>query len=512
MKKEKSMKLLLKGMVFFFIGTIFTKIFAYVYRAIIARGFSVEEYGVFSLALTVFGIATVIATLGISQGVERFLGYFTAEPQKIKGIIKSAFKIALPASIAMAILIIVLSKTIAIHLFHEQALTPLLIVIAVGLPFFIITDINTAIFRGVKNVKYQMYIKDILENVLKITITGAAIFLGAQIIGAIYAYVIALIIASVAGYRLVKKKIIPKVEKIPKMDKELFSFSWPIMFTGLFYTATKWTDTFMLGILDTKTSVGLYNAALPIAGLLTIVYAAFGSLIIPVLAEMHKNKEYNMLKEVFLRLNKWIFIITLPLFVITLLFPEQLLTLLFGFKYIQAASALRWLALGFFFGVMAGHVGALMNILGKTKPRMLIWISGGVLGIILNYFFIKAFSLEGAALATAITFFYLNIASMIYIKKEVHFTTFTKKYFKPAIAMIIPILTVLGIQAMTGRFNLWGFIIASIGLTILYAFLTIIFKSLDKEDTQLVELVEKKTGMNLHSLRKFLKKHSNESS
>ena len=60
---DKGLKLIAKSSVIIFIGLIFSKIFTYAYRIIIARHFGPETYGLFSLAMIVSSTILFIGVL-----------------------------------------------------------------------------------------------------------------------------------------------------------------------------------------------------------------------------------------------------------------------------------------------------------------------------------------------------------------------------------------------------------------------------------------------------------------
>ena len=160
MNKEGPLRTLLQGTLIFLIGTIIAKLLSYIYRAVIARSFTIEEYGIFSIALAFLTIVSIISNLGFSQGVERFLGYFSKENNKLKGIILSAIKITLPFSILISVIVVIFSKNISSLLFSTPTLKSMVIASAIGVPFYTLSDLNLSIFRGFKLIKYQVIIKD----------------------------------------------------------------------------------------------------------------------------------------------------------------------------------------------------------------------------------------------------------------------------------------------------------------------------------------------------------------
>ncbi len=102
-----------------------------------------------------------------------------------------------------------------------------------------------------------------------------------------------------------------------------------------------WTDTLMLGYFMTSDMVGLYNGAVPLAHLLPTILISFSFLYLPIAAQFYARNQMEELKRIYQVLARWIFIITLPIFLVLLLFPDTVLGFLFGATYIQAAMGFR---------------------------------------------------------------------------------------------------------------------------------------------------------------------------
>ena len=91
MTEKENKKLLnsgLKGIVkssfiIFFI-LISSNIVTYVYRLIIARYYGPEAYGLFSLAVMIIGFFAVIFSMGLTDGLSRFIPLYNGERKDSK--------------------------------------------------------------------------------------------------------------------------------------------------------------------------------------------------------------------------------------------------------------------------------------------------------------------------------------------------------------------------------------------------------------------------------------------
>ena len=117
--------------------------------------------------------------------------------------------------------------------------------------------------------------------------------------------------------------------------------------------------------------VGIYNAAIPIASLMTIASGLFARLFLPMITKEFSNKNLDIVKELSKQTQKWILIINMPALVLILLFPGAFINLLFGSEYLAAENALRFLAVAYFFVSMSLTSNSIITMAGKSKTTLI---------------------------------------------------------------------------------------------------------------------------------------------
>ena len=105
--------------------------------------------------------------------------------------------------------------------------------------------------------------------------------------------VLAIIALSFLAFYFLEKKVFPifktKVKAV-SVDKELFSFSLPLLFAGIAGLVMGWTDTLMLGYFSSSADVGIYTVAFPTAQLIRAIPGAFATIFFPVISELYARK------------------------------------------------------------------------------------------------------------------------------------------------------------------------------------------------------------------------------
>ncbi len=289
------------------------------------------------------------------------------------------------------------------------------------------------------------------------------------------------------------------------MTRKLLSFSIPLLAVSMLTMIMSWTDTLMLGYFKTSEVVGLYNAALPLAHLLTTVINSVGFLFIPIISMLYSKNQIEELGRSYAISTKWCFMGTLPLFFIFFLFPDVVLNLLFGSRYIGAALILQVLSLGFLFNSYFGFNYHTLIIMGKSKFLMLYFLISAVTNISLNTILIPALGATGAAIASASSFALVEVIMTVklYMTSRIH--PFTKTYSKLTILSIL-LLSIFYVAKNLFDATVWmlsiffPLFLLALGLSILFT------RTFDEEDMMMMLTIEKRLGINLSSAKRFLKR------
>ena len=412
-----------------FIGMFLSKVLTYFWRVVVAR-VGPEEYGLLSLGLAVLGIATIISMLGLASGVVRYVSYYSGknDQARIKGIITTALKISIPFSILLATISYFLSEYIAVTLFHNIRLIPVIKIIAFAIPLNVAASIFLAALRAHQKIKYEVITKQIIEGVVKLTATIIAIYLGLGLIGITFAYVIAIASIALFSFYFLQKKVFPIFKnpiKSISSRKELLSYSLPLVMSSIVGLVLTWTDTIMLGAYKTAEIVGLYNAALPTANLLLIFPTAILSLFLPIITKEYAIGNIVNIKNTYKSVTKWIFITNFPTLLLMVFFSKNIISILFGDNYSTAAPALSILSIGFFITSIANASSSILSMYKKTKLLFKISVITATVNLFLNTQLIPTHGMIGGAIATSISLVLGAILVTYHAKKKIKTSPFT---------------------------------------------------------------------------------------
>jgi len=497
---DNSLKLMVKSSFFVFIALILSKILAYSYRILVARSFGPEVYGLFTLAVMISGWFIVFSSLGLNQGLLRYISLYRGKKEinKIRFIFKISSKIVLFSTLLSAIILFFLAQFISINLFHNPGLIIFLKLFSIIIPLFAFSNIFLSILRAYEKITWYSFILNILYNSLKLIILLILIFLGIKTNAVIFSYLLGILIMLIVSYLVCKYKIseIFGKDNLPKeirknIAKEFFSYSWPVLFFGFFGGILPWIDSFVIGYFKGASDVGFYNAAIPLVFLLGISQELFVPLFFPLITREYAKKNFKLVKELTKQIGKWIFLLNLPLLIMIILFPGALINIFFGSEYLFAANALRILVIGAFFANITVLSVNLISMVGKTKVILINTLITCVFNTILNIFLVPKYGIDGAAFSTTISWIFFGI---IFVFQANHYTSIIplrRKMLRILIISFIPTFLLIFTKQFI-RINLISIILLGVFFYLSYFLLIFLTKCLDKNDFIVLKSIWKK--------------------
>lgn len=168
-------------------------------------------------------------------------------------------------------------------------------------------------------------------------------------------------------------------------------------------------DGIMLSIMKTPADVGLYGIAYKVLEIIITFPGMFIGLLLPIFAKYY-FKDKKKFDIIFQKSFNLMLSLAIPITVAGILLSDKIILLMSDSTYLEASNALKYLfiAIGcIFIGNLMGNV---LIVSKHQKVSMYISIFGAFINIGLNLYLIPKYSFVGAAIATAITEFFVLIA------------------------------------------------------------------------------------------------------
>jgi O-antigen/teichoic acid export membrane protein len=504
--------------IFIFVGIIISKIFSYIYKIIIARYFGVEIYGLYSLSLVIILLFALVSGFGISEGILRYISLYRGknENDKIRYLFRMSMKILLFSTITIAIISFFLAEFISLTIFKNPSLTIYLKIFSFLIPIWIFAGFFHSIMIAFEKVKQQTIIEKIVQSSAKLGFLLIFLALGLKTNAVIFSFFLGIVVFFIATYLYCKYSLSTLFldynlnnSETKKIRKNLLSYSLPIMFFGMAFYLFYWTDSLVLGFFKTTTEVGIYNAAIPIALLLSLAPELFITLLFPIITKQYARKNMGLIRDLSKQIGKWIFIINFPLFFLMVLFPGAIINLFFGSEYLLASNALRFLLLANLFASLIVISHKLLLMVGKTKILLMDLLIATVLNFVLNvilvpmpfiFGFDNASGLNGAAISTFISILVFNSLIFFHARKYTSITPLSGKLYKIILIAIIPIIILFFIRSSIVVTNL-SLILLTISFILVYLLLLFLMKGLDKDDMYVIETLKGKLSSKINKNR-----------
>jgi O-antigen/teichoic acid export membrane protein len=405
--------------------------------AFIARFLSDAELGQYFLGLTIVRLLSVGSLMGLEQGLRRYVARFHAQrdDRRLRGTIRTALVIALPLSLIFAAGLYLGAEVVAHRLLHKPGMAAPLRWYAFALPPLAISSLFVAAAQGLQVMRLKVYVRDLMEPVVRIIVAGFLFFLGLPLFGAITSQAVALVLATVVGYWLLGQ-IFPRpiFGEGASPGAELFWFSLPLSLSAFLGQLLGWMSSLMLGALAPIETVGSYNLAHRVVLIGTVFLSASSNIFGPMIASLFAQERRGEVEQVFKTATKWIIAASLPAYVLMILFPEVILSF-FGRPHAGAATCLVILAVGHILHAGTGSVGQVSTMAGRSYLVLINNLATLAVNVPLNLILIPRYGVIGAALATAISLGVINLLRVaeLWIMERMH--AYRLSHLKPIVAV-----------------------------------------------------------------------------
>ncbi len=425
---------ILKGSGIALILRVVAIIAGYLYTLLITRFFGAKAMGIFALCLTLLQISSVIGRFGLDMASVRFVAELAGQKLivAIRDFYKKAMTIIVPLSLFVSALVFWGAAVIATEVFKKPHLEFYFRMASLGIAPFVLVFFHSESLRGLKRIKEYMLLQH--AGIFSLSSLILAVFLLLEKnhmlfgkfkdIAPIYIFVMSLwilafvsIIVWLKSYSSLKTNSDNLIKRNAVLSyKEILSVSFPMLLSSSLIFIMGWTDTIMLGIFSSERVVGIYNVALRISTGVALSLAAVNTIAAPKFAEFWGKKDLKSLENIARQLAKLVFWTAIPVFLILVLFPGQILAL-FGSEFKEGVAVLIILSFAQLVNICAGSVGIFLQMTGYQKFHQNVILFGAILNVVLNYLLIPKIGMEGAAIASAVSMIVWNVLFSLKVKK-----------------------------------------------------------------------------------------------
>jgi O-antigen/teichoic acid export membrane protein len=476
-----------------FIGQVIGKGIGFLFQILLARVLGASTYGVYALGHNVLGITHTFSLFGLYNGVVRFGSMYRSEGNRsrLKGTCIAALTISLTSGIVISTLLFLLAPTIATRVFNEPNLTVVLRIFAFSLPFYTLMTVAAYSARAFRRLEYDVGVQYVFHPLANLIVVAAAFLFGLRLMGVVYGFLISSALGAGLGIYFLWR-IFPDLISDLKPDYELkmlFYYSLTVLLVGLSQLLLSRTDRIILGIFNLAKDVGIYNAAMIAAVQATLFLGAFNTIFSPIIADLHHQGRMDQLGNLFKTTTKWIFSLTLPIFLVFVLFSKQIMNL-FGPGFSGGWLVLVILTLAQLLNVSAGSVGFILTMTGHQKIELINSVVLGGLNVLLNIWLVQRYGIFGVAIGTGLSLVLINLTRLFEVYFLFHIHPYKASYWKPITAGALAAISGIGISKF-GELDGWFWLIGVAILGLVYV-LVLISLGVEEEEKTVLKAVKNK--------------------
>jgi O-antigen/teichoic acid export membrane protein len=385
-------------------GSAFGSGLTYLLGVYLARALGATDYGLFSLALTLFNVVVLIATLGMETAALRFVSQAGARGLSDRVTIARCAVIAGVVGLAAAVTLTAAAPALAERVFDKPDLTPILELFAPGIPLATLGAVFVASLQGRHRIVPMVSIRYGLEPVGKLVLCSVAIALGFGVDGTVTAllaiYLLSLVIALAS--------LFPRAAPASGVDasgleswRALFVFALPLVVSNLFGVISARSDLLAIGAFLPSQDLAIYAAATQTAAIVALLLSAIESACAPNIAHALGAGNEKLLATLAKTASRWSLMLATLAFVELALFARLVLGW-FGPEFERSAPCLVILAFGHFVASACVSSTSIVLMSGRSRWIMANAVAMGVVLIAANLCFVPRFGIVGAAVANSL--------------------------------------------------------------------------------------------------------------
>lgn len=384
---------------YIYVESIASMFFAYIFWIILSRIGTIEIIGTFSAIVSLAGIFSVIASFGIPEGNQRFLGKFFYQEKfsEAKTFVKSSLALVSAGIVLCTLLILILRNWIySVFSFDFSSIIALVLLISSSTIYIlfhsiVISSLQTKILP----------INVAISWIVRIVFATLMILIGVGALGVTIAYTFGYIVASIllviVIIMILQHANNRKSEvNLSNASKDISVSSLASWIPDLIMTIGIQLGTVVVFGTHGSTEAGLYFISLTIVtGITGVVYSIF-TIALPALSSMDDERKKFAWHTI--RLSA---IISLP-FTSSLIFYSRDIMQLIGQDYIQGSLSLQILLLSMLPTAVHAGIGTLVYSYGNYRKFLVIGLGASVPRTVLYFILVPVYGSTGASLAYTI--------------------------------------------------------------------------------------------------------------
>ncbi len=441
------------------LGGVVGRLLLYVAQFMLARWLGPVDFGLFSLALSVTQVASVVAGFGLYLAVVRFTAIYAGEDtaNRAWNLLIWAGRIVGTAS-GLAALTMLAWPAAWAGLLREADLARVLPIMGAALPALTLTRLVASSLNGLGRARLRSVIESALPSLL--FLAGIIVLQVSQRLDlrtTAGAHLLSWLMAAVSGGWLVRRRLRLPGQSDAAIDRtRIVRFALPAWASAILNQVSQRLDILLAGFLLGGADLGVYSAASLVIVAMSFVMTAFNMAAAPSFANWHGGDNREMVR-LYRDGTRLLLTFGLVVGLILILGASELMHLL-GDEFEVGQVVLVVLVLGQLANLSVGSAGTILVMTDHQKIELSLLFGSISLNVVVATCTVPALGLVGLALAAALATVALNLARLaaVYVVLGVH--PYHISYAKPLTAAVVAGGAGLGARLLARTWNLPDFL------------------------------------------------------
>ena len=380
-----------------------------IFTFLVARLLGPAALGVFSVAWATTDLVSKIGIFGLDDTIITFIARAEARDDRARS--RSLFRLAVTVGVLQCALLaaisITLVRTLGSRFGLDAQMADALSVMFCAMPVIALYRINTAVSRGMKVMRHDIFSRGITETVVTTVAFLVCLWLGLKKFAPEIAVIVGMGASGIVAFFLAASlfRRAPKHSRpfsFSNEARQLLTYAAPISAYDLLNSIIVRLDVVMLGCFVgrapgvTLITLGIYGAAVEVASGLRKVNQGFVPIFAPIVAGLTIDGDQQHAAIAFSRVSQWMLWILLPL-VAGLALAGSVILGIYGAEFRQGGL---WLAIVALACATNAFVSLAETVIMVQKPRLnlLNSIITCIVALLANLWLISRLGVTGAAL------------------------------------------------------------------------------------------------------------------
>ena len=409
---QKKITALSKNTLIYGLGHILARLVTFLLLPLYTNTFTPDQYGIISLAYVIMGFMSVVMHYGLDAVLMK--RYIESDFKEKTVYFSSAWVSFFITSISFGVIISFLRKFLAPILLGTND-DRLILLVGWIIALDVMWSVPQLIFRAEE--KSFIYIIFSLTNVIGSLILNILLVVHYEM--GIYGVLLSNFIISSILFIITIPFVYNRInfsKASLAVWRTMMKFGLPFLPSGIFAMMMELADRYILKQMTDLYMVGIYGSGYKLGMLMMLIVMGFNMAWQPFYLKMGKQDEN---KPLYSRINTYVFTFLGFIWIILNLWVYDLVRIefggisLYGSQYWPSVSLVPWISLGYvFYGLY------LLQLPGVFYQEKSLWIAtsraiGAISNIVLNIYMIPIYGVEGAAIATCLSFIIMFIIMFI---------------------------------------------------------------------------------------------------